>query len=142
MTVEKDVEVLKERMRDFDSRLQEVEGYRNPLSVEGRLISTMSALEDITNKLSEISNKMKAFEKDDRFVEIFTDEELKELYIDSALSTNQLKLWIENNLNEGKSISLASINNYIYGNIKNLVERSALGRYLRFECIQKEKVLA
>lgn len=42
------------RIKDIDSRLQEVENYRNPLSVNGRLENLMLVVEELSQKLNNL----------------------------------------------------------------------------------------
>jgi hypothetical protein len=139
VNLEKEIETLKARYRDLESRVQETENYKNPLSTEGRLISTMQMLEDMLNQMSTLQNKIKSFEKDEKFVEVFTDVDIKDLYTNSGLSTNIVKAWLEKNFNDGKDLTMATVSNYLNGNVKDMLARSMLGRYLRYECMQKNK---
>jgi hypothetical protein len=131
------IEAIDAKLKDVEARLQEVENYRNPNSLNGRMESALNQIDEIINQISQINNRMQSFTKEGKFAEIFTDEELKDLYMTSGLTTNDVKSYIQVNFNSGEDVSQGTVSNYINGVVKDLLSRSMLGRYFRYESIKK-----
>ena len=130
-------EEFRTRMTDMDSRMLELENIKNPLTVSGRIEHAMSQIEELTDKVSEVMRKMKAFDFDERFLELFTDEQIYKYYEQSGIRMNEMKDFISKNFFKGKEVSLPTASNYVNGQIKDLKIRSILGKHLRHYVAQK-----
>ena len=70
---------------------------------------------------------------DDKFIEVFTNEEIRKFYRESGLSTQDVKLFIEKNITKGEKVSTQTVFRYENGEIENLKIRSVIGKYFRSE---------
>jgi hypothetical protein len=127
-------------VKDLDSRIQDMELIKNPIGIQGKIDHIYSEIENLTNTISEILNKLNAFAKDDKYIEIFTDTEIKEMYLASSLTSNEIKKYIETHLlGNNEKISMSTVSRYTNGHIEDLLIRSKIGRYLRYEIIKQNK---
>ena len=124
------LEVLHQHIKDLESRVLDLETIKNPLSFERRLDSLFGQVEDLTAKLVKITQKLKSFDMEKKYVEVFSDDELKSLYEASGLGISDVKEFIEKNITN-MAIEQQTAWNYIYGKIKDVTNRSIIGKYLR-----------
>lgn len=133
----KTVKLLNSKLIDLDSRICEVEGIKNPLTLEGRLASIFGQIEELTDKVAIVMRKMSAYDFDERFLEIFTDEEINAFYEKSGLTMHEVKNFISNKYFNGEKVSIQTASNYVNGKVTDLKTRSSLGKYLRHYVAQK-----
>lgn len=64
------LEAIEAKLTDIDTRLIEVENYRNPLSVVGRLENAMIQIEELTQKINSLDAEQKTYKIKPGFVKI------------------------------------------------------------------------
>ena len=134
------IEVLNKRLKTLESRVQEVEIAKSPFNIQGRIDYLYGQINDLSISITEIVNKLNAFAKEDKFIELFPDSDIKEMYFASNLTTAQIKDYIEKHiLGNGENISLSTVSRYTNGHVEDLKVRSQLGRYLRHAIIKNRK---
>jgi hypothetical protein len=123
--------------RDMDSRLQEVENYRSPTTIQNKITQQIGLIEEMSNQLSGVMQRFRALEFDDRFLVLYTDEDFKEWYTKSGLIAQDVKKYLDSI--EKKDISLATVSLILSGKIQDLKTRSLLGNLFKREALKKTK---
>ena len=139
--LDEEIRVLKGQIANLESRLSEIETIRDPQRANIRIDAMISEQEAQHSLIEELSNKMNAFVKDDKFIELFTDKEFKTLYDNSGLNSKDVAALIKNNSAfSEQDVSAPAISKIINSVVKNVHLRSFLGRYFRYELIKKQKL--
>lgn len=125
------------RLLDFDSRIQVVENQRDPRGTETKIESLFDQIEKMADNVSKVMLKINQINLSDKFMEDFSNEDLKSLYIKSGLSSLQIKEFIEKYICKDEKITMTTVSAYINGDVKNIKSRSLLGKYLRDEAIKQ-----
>lgn len=123
--------------RDLSSRLIDVENYRNPQNIQNKVQFQFQLIEEMSNTMSQIMQKLKMLDFDERFIELFTDDDIKAYYMNSGLTASDVKKFVDKA--EGKDISMPTISLYVNAKIADLQLRSILGNYFKHEAIKKTK---
>ena len=124
-------------LRDLDSRLHEIENFRSPVTIQNRVQFQFQLIDEISQTMSGIMQKLKEFDIDERFIELFTDDEIKKFYEASGLTGTDVKKFIDKV--EKKDVSMPTISMYVNAKINDLNIRSLLGRFFRHEALKKTK---
>jgi hypothetical protein len=130
-------DMLSNKLADFDSRIQVVENQRDPRGTENKIEHLFDQIEKITDNMAQVMQKINQINLSDKFLEEFSNEDLKSLYTKSGLSSMQIKEYIEKNITNNEKITLPALSGYINGDIKNIKSRSILGKYLRDAAIKQ-----
>ena len=125
--------------REIDSRLQEVENFRNPLTIARKVQMQFEMIEGLTNQVALVLQKMSALDFDDRFLVMYSEEDIADLYKSSGLTIPIVKKFYETKLNSGVEVTSQTIYNYVTGKIPDLKVRSVLGNYFKQAAVQKAK---
>lgn len=138
--LEEKIKKLEIKLGDIVNRLQEVENARDPIRANNRIDMFLQEMAVMEAKLSELSNKINVFVRDDRYIELFTNEEFKELYDKSGMVAKDVAKLIQTNANfKDVDISQPAISKIVNGVIGNLYLRSFLGRHFRYEITKMQK---
>jgi hypothetical protein len=105
------------------------DGYRNHPTTAIRMQNLQLEFEKMISIVSQCMSRLNAFELDERFAEIFTDEDIQNLYKMSGVSTTEVAKWFKDIT--GKDVSDAMITKYTQGEFKDVILRSRFGRWLR-----------
>lgn len=132
--IDKTAIILKNRLKDISSQIDEVRNYKDPFSTQGKIENLYNHINNIELSLHKIIQKLNAINLDERFIEIFTDEQLKELFIQSGLSNGDVKKYIDKE--EGKDLSAPQVSRYVNGEVTDLMMRSKLGRFFKEAAIR------
>ena len=139
--LDEEIRVLKGQIANLESRLSEIETIRDPQRANVRIDAMIAEQESQHTIIEELSNKMNAFVKDDKFIELFTDEEFRMLYDNSGLNSKDVAMIIHNNPTfKDQDVSAPAISKIINSIVKDVHLRSFLGRYFRYELIKKQKL--
>ena len=93
------------------------------------LESTCFLVDKLNSQVSELNQRIKSFEGG-KFIETFTDEEIKQLYLESGLGSQDVKEFIKK-IN-GEELTDASISRYVNAKIEDVNLRCTLGRFFRY----------
>lgn len=138
---DEEIRVLKGQIANLENRLSEIETIRDPQRANVRIDAMIAEQEAQHTLIEELSNKMNAFVKDDKFIELFTDEEFRMLYDNSGLNSKDVAAIIHNNpAFKDQDVSAPAISKIINSIVKDVHLRSFLGRYFRYELIKKQKL--
>ena len=139
--LDEEIRVLKGQITNLENRLSEIETIRDPQRANVRIDAMIAEQESQHTLIEELSNKMNAFVKDDKFIELFTDEEFRMLYDNSGLNSKDVATIIHNNPTfKDQDVSAPAISKIINSIVKDVHLRSFLGRYFRYELIKKQKL--
>ena len=139
--LDEEIRVLKGQIVNLENRLSEIETIRDPQRANVRIDAMIAEQESQHTLIEELSNKMNAFVKDDKFIELFTDEEFRMLYDNSGLNSKDVAMIIHNNPTfKDQDVSAPAISKIINSIVKDVHLRSFLGRYFRYELIKKQKL--
>lgn len=138
--LEQQVKNLQIQVSDIINRLVTVETARDPIRANQRIDMFNEQMSNMETNLSEMSNRLNCFVRDDKFLELFTDEEFKELYNKSGLVAKDVTKLIQSNANfKDVDVSQPAISKIVNGVIGNLYLRSFLGRHFRYEIAKIQK---
>lgn len=138
--MEERVKKLELAMQNIINRVNDLETMRNPDEVVGKVCLLEQQIDEIRTLISDVNIKLNAYLNEDKFIETFSDEEFKELYMNSGLVAKDVSKLIERKYGEEIDTSAPNISKIINGQRNNLELRSYLGKIFRYEC-QKRKVL-
>lgn len=138
--MEERVKKLELAMQNILNRVSDLETMRNPDEVVGKVCLLEQQIDEIRTLISDVNIKLNAYLKEDKFIEIFSDEEFKELYMNSGLVAKDVSKLIERKYGAEIDTSAPNISKIINGQRNNLELRSYLGKIFRYEC-SKRKVL-
>ena len=123
--------------KELDARLQEVEHYRNPQNIYNQVRRLWELLEETSLNQAIMIQRFRAYDLDDRFIELFTDDDIKDYYTTSGLTATDVKKFLDKV--ENKNISLPTISLYVNAKVSDLKLRSLLGNYFKYEVLKKTK---
>lgn len=138
--MEERIKKLESAMQNVLNRVNDLETMRNPDEVVGKVCLLEQQIDEIRTLISDVNIKLNAYLKEDKFIEIFSDEEFKQLYMDSGLVAKDVSKLIEKKYGTEIDSSVSNVSKIINGQRNNLELRSYLGKIFRYEC-SKRKVL-
>lgn len=101
----------------------------NMWKTQNLLENTCQQVDRLSTQLSELTQRLKSFEGG-KFIETFSDDEIKGLYLDSGLNSQDVKEFIKK-LN-GEEVTMATVSRYVNAQIEDLTIRCALARFFRY----------
>lgn len=131
------IKKLEARIENLTNRVNDLETMRNPDEVVGKVCLLEQAQDDIRTAISETNIKLNAYVNDEKFIELFTDEEFKKLYMESGLVAKDVAKLIEIKFKE-QDVSAPAISKIINGQIGSLQLRSYLGKQFRYEIAKRK----
>lgn len=138
--MEERIKKLESAMQNVLNRVSDLETMRNPDEVVGKVCLLEQQIDEIRTLISDVNIKLNSYLNEDKFIEIFSDEEFKQLYMDSGLVAKDVSKLIEKKYGTEIDSSVSNVSKIINGQRNNLELRSYLGKIFRYEC-SKRKVL-
>lgn len=136
-----EIKQLENRINDIQFQIDDLKNVRDPLRANQRIDLLQTQLSDFGQKIDEMNNRLNAYVKDDKYIEIFTDEEFKTLYQYSGLGSKDVAKLIQiNEKFKDLDSSAPAISKIINGTIGSVELRSYLGKQFRFAISQRQKV--
>jgi len=126
-------------IKDLESRVIELEMIKNPSNVVGQIQGLFDSMETLTKGITDIKTKILSYDLDERYLEIFTNEDLKTLYNNSGRGAIDVKIFIQKYIYNGEDVSLSTVSRYVNGEIEDLQIRSKLGKYFRNAALKNSK---
>ena len=134
-------EQLEQRINDMQFQIDDLKTVRDPLRANQRIDLLQQQLSVFGVKIEELGQKLNAFGKDDKYIELFTDEEFKMLYKNSGLGAKDIANLMKANENFKELDSTPqSINQIINGKRGSLELRSYLGKQFRFAITKRKDI--
>ena len=125
-----EIAIIRNDIRDLESRVRDLEGIKNPLTVEDRISHLYDMIDNITTSMANLMQKLNAINTDDKYIEVFDDKDLKGFYEVSGLMIKDVRDYIGKNITRAEITNVMAYN-YVNGEVKDLKARSILGKYLR-----------
>jgi len=125
---------LEQSVKRLNAKMTDVETKKDPLYITRQMVALKQDCNDIRKQNTALIEKINALNLDDKYLELFKDDEIKELYIQSGLSQQEVKEFlIKNVLNEQEKTEITGqgVSDYCNGKIKGLRARSKIGKYFR-----------
>lgn len=137
MTTEK----LEQRINDIQFQLDDLKTMREPLRATERINLLETQLSQLGTKIDEMNNRLNAYVKDDKYLELFTDAEFKALYQNSGLGAKDVaKLMQMNEKFKDLDSTPQTINKIVNSERGSLELRSYLGKQFRFAISQRQNI--
>ncbi len=137
MELEQKVKKLEGKIDNLINRISDLETMRNPDEVVGKVALLEQYQDEIRTAVSETNIKLNAYLNDDKYIELFTDEELKKLYMESGFVAKDVAKIIERKF-KNVDTSAPAISKIISGQIGSLELRSYLGKQFRYEIAKRK----
>ena len=134
-------EQLEQRINDIQFQLDDVKNTRDPLRANQRIDLLEQKIEAFGVRIEELGQKLNAFGKDDKFIELFTDDEFKLLYNNSGLGAKDVaSLMKANEKFKDMDCTPPTISKIINGERGSLELRSYLGKQFRFAITKRKDI--
>lgn len=136
-----EIKQLEQKIQDIQFQLDDVKNTRDPLRANQRIDLLQQDLERFNVKLTEMNKKIEAFGQDDKFLEVFTPEEFKTLYLNSGLGAKEIAdLMKKSEKFKDLDSTPQTINKIVNSERGSLELRSYLVKQFRFAISQRQKV--
>lgn len=136
-----EIKQLENKIQDIQFQIDDLKNVRDPLRANQRIDLMQSQLSEFGQKVDELNNRLNAYVKDDKYIELFTDEEFKTLYQYSGLGAKDVAKLIQiNEKFKDLDSSAPAISKIINGTIGSVELRSYLGKQFRFAISKRQKV--
>lgn len=134
-------EQLEQRINDMQFQIDDLKNVRDPLRANERIDLLQTQLSEFGVKIDEMNNRLNAYVKDDKHIELFTNEEFKGLYQNSGLGAKDIANLMKMN-EKFKDLDSApqTINKIVNGERGSLELRSYLGKQFRFAIAKRQTV--
>lgn len=135
------IEQLENRINDIQFQLDDVKNTRDPLRANQRIDLLEQKIEAFGVRIEELGQKLNSYAKDDKFIELFTDDEFKLLYNNSGLGAKEVASLIKANEKfKNVDTSAPAISKIVNGTIGSLELRNYLGKQFRFAITKRENI--
>ena len=136
-----EIKHLEQRLNDMQFQIDDLKNVRDPLRANQRIDLLQTQLSDFGQKVDEMNNRLNAYVKEDKFIEIFTDEEFKNLYQKSGLGAKDIANLMKMN-EKFKDLDSApqTINKIVNSERGSLELRSYLGKQFRFAITKRKDI--
>ena len=134
-------EQLEQRVNDMQFQIDDLKNTRDPLRANQRIDLLQQQLSDFGVKIAELGQRLNSYVKEDKYIELFTDDEFKMLYKNSGLGAKDIANLMKANENFKELDSTPqSINQIINGKRGSLELRSYLGKQFRFAITKRKDI--
>lgn len=135
------IEQLEQKVNDIQFQLDDVKNTRDPLRANQRIDLLEQKLESFNVKIEELGQKLNAFGSDDKYIELFTDDEFKMLYQNSGLGAKDVaSLMKANEKFKDLDTSAPAISKIVNGTYGSIYLRSYLAKQFRFAISKRENI--
>ena len=135
------VEQLEQRVKDLQFQVDDLKTIREPMRATERINLLEYQLGQLATKIDEMGNRLNAYVKDDKYLEVFTPEEFKTLYLNSGLGAKDIANLMQMN-EKFKELDSApqTINKIVNCERGSLELRSYLGKQFRFAIAKRQNI--
>lgn len=120
-----------QRTKELEKDIADVRSFRSPYNTEAKIETLFDTTYKMRNDLDVLTHKFNATFREDKYLELFEDMELADLYSQSGLALKDV-------CDEFK-VSMPQASNYAKGKIEDMTVRNKLGKYLRVKCIENKQ---
>ena len=132
---------LENKINDMQFQIDDLRNMRNPMRANERIDLLQTQISEFGVKIDEMNNRLNAYVKDDKYLEVFTPEEFKQLYLNSGLGAKDIANLMQMN-EKFKDLDSApqTINKIVNCERGSLELRSYLGKQFRFAIAKRQTV--
>ena len=135
--LEKRVKKLEEQFKSQYEVMQEaVMTARNPMGMYSRFERFESSIDQIIKTITKINADMLSLMTSAKYVELFSNEELKNYYMNTDKTLKELEMLLRTHFPD-YAFTTTNIQKYVNGDCPDVHIRSFLGKYLRNEANTK-----
>lgn len=131
------VQGMQGQIENLKNRISDLETMRSPDEVVGKVVHLEEQQDELRTAISNTNIKLQAYLNDDRYIETFTNEEFKALYMESGFVAKDVAKLIERKF-ANIDTSAPAISKIINGQIGSLELRSYLGKQFRYEIAKRK----
>ena len=136
-----EIKNLENKIQNLQFQLDDLKTVRDPLRANERIDLMQQQLSVFGEKIAYLGQKIDSFINEDKFLELFSDEEFKLMYQNSGLGTKDIaQLMKANEKFKDLDSTPQSINQIVNGKRGSLELRSYLGKQFRFAISKGQKV--
>lgn len=133
------IEQLESRINDIQYQIDDLKTVRDPLRANQRIDLLQQQLSDFGVKIAELEQRLNSYVKEDKYIELFTDDEFKMLYNNSGLGAKDVaSLMKDNDKFKDMDSTPPTISKIINGKRGSLKLRSYLGKQFRFAITKRQ----
>ena len=131
------VQGMQGQIENLKNRISDLETMRSPDEVVGKVVHLEEQQDELRTAISNTNIKLQAYLNDDKYIEVFTNEEFKTLYMESGFVAKDVAKLIEMKF-ANIDTSAPAISKIINGQIGSLELRSYLGKQFRYEIAKRK----
>ena len=123
---------LEQRVNDLQFQIDDLKNTRDPLRANERIDLLQQQLSNFGEQIADLNNKLNVLGREDKYIELFTDDEFKSLYQNSGLGAKDVaQLLKANEKFKDIDMSAPAISKIVNGTIGSLELRSYLGKQFK-----------
>lgn len=131
------VQGMQGQIENLKNRISDLETMRSPDEVVGKVVHLEEQQDELRTAISNTNIKLQAYLNDDKYIETFTNEEFKKMYMESGFVAKDVAKLIERKFTNIDT-SAPAISKIINGQIGSLELRSYLGKQFRYEIAKRK----
>lgn len=131
------VQGMQGQIENLKNRISDLETMRSPDEVVGKVVHLEEQQDELRTAIANTNIKLQAYLNDDKYLEVFTEEEFKTLYMESGFVAKDVAKLIEMKFTNIDT-SAPAISKIINGQIGSLELRSYLGKQFRYEIAKRK----
>ena len=131
------VQGMQGQIGNLKNRISDLETMRSPDEVVGKVVHLEEQQDELRTAISNTNLKLQAYLNDDKYIEVFTNEEFKKMYMESGFVAKDVAKLIERKFTNIDT-SAPAISKIINGQIGSLELRSYLGKQFRYEIAKRK----
>ena len=131
------VQGMQGQIENLKNRISDLETMRSPDEVVGKVVHLEEQQDELRTAISNTNIKLQAYLNDDKYIEVFTNEEFKKMYMESGFVAKDVAKLIERKFTNIDT-SAPAISKIINGQIGSLELRSYLGKQFRYEIAKRK----
>lgn len=131
------VQGMQGQIENLKNRISDLETMRSPDEVVGKVVHLEEQQDELRTAIANTNIKLQAYLNDDKYIEVFTNEEFKTLYMESGFVAKDVAKLIEMKF-ANIDTSAPAISKIINGQIGSLELRSYLGKQFRYEIAKRK----
>ena len=135
--MEEEIKKLQGQIENLKNRVTDLETMRNPDEVVAKVCLIEEWIDALKTSISNLNIKLEAYVNSDKYIEIFTDEEFKKLYMESGFVAKDVAKLIEKKFKDVDTTP-SSISRIINGERGSLELRSYLAKQFRYEIAKRQ----
>lgn len=135
--MEEKLKRLEHKVDNLINRISDLETMRKPEEVVGKVLLLEQQLDETRVAISNLKIQLNAYLNSDKYIETFTNEEFKDLYMNSGFVAKDVAKLIERKF-KNIDTSAPAISKIVNGQIGSLELRSYLGKLFRYEIAKRK----